>query len=161
MSGKSEKVVAAFRGPFLFPDLSKKIVESLSARTVLNKMIQCSKILRTPFTRIVMIKVHGPSINTSTFPFFCLLNSLIKLRWYRIFCSNKIDIQYSYTAPHNKQTGQCKYTLLFARSTYHWEDYASHFPLMADSCKNRVDIKNIQSTLSKTDTFGTGTKCPS
>ena len=69
MSGKSEKVAAAFGGPFLFPDLSKKIEESLRARTVLNKMIQCSNILRTPLTRIVMNKVHGPSINTSTFPF--------------------------------------------------------------------------------------------
>ena len=67
--GKSEKVVAAFRGPFLFSDLSRKIEESLSARTVLNKMIQCSKILRTPLTRIVMIKDHSPSINTSTSPF--------------------------------------------------------------------------------------------
>ena len=67
--------MAAFRGPFLFPNLTRKIVESLSARTVLNKMIQCSK---TPLTRIVMIKVHGPSINASTFPFFCLLNSLLR-----------------------------------------------------------------------------------
>ena len=72
--------MAAFRGPFLFPNLTRKIEKSLSAHTVLNKMIQCSKILRTPLTRIVMIKVRGPSINASTFPFFCLLNSLIKLR---------------------------------------------------------------------------------
>ena len=61
--------MAAFRGPFLFSDLSRKIEESLSVRTVLNKMIQCSKILRTPLTRIVMIKDHSPSINTSTSPF--------------------------------------------------------------------------------------------
>ena len=32
---------------------------------------------------------------------------------------------------------------------------------MADSCKNNVDVKNIQSTLSTTETFGTGPKCPS